>query len=166
MKKIIVLLSFLTVGCGFPSPLEAIESTDNCLGPYSVEGIGTLNVDALHQNEKLLKQLLTHDWQYNGTKNALLHSGKEFCEAFGGIPIRIKTVEVFNCAGEECDGMYLWSKGIWLNKFGVSLLHEFIHVYETEHFVFNTNDHPNWDAKGYTYLGELYAGRSNFEIFK
>ena len=170
MKRWILILSLLLASCdGAPSVWEIFESTNNCLGPYSVKNnAAALNPTALRQDEIMLKALFTTPWTYHPqdhdgnidyTKqmwhDKLLPSAKAFCESFGGVHIQLEWNYQFSCLGgkAECWGLDD-PHGIFMEYSANSFLHELLHVYEWENGILNTGDHPDWDLKGFNYLND------------
>lgn len=55
----------------------------------------------------------------------------------------------------DADGYYSPNE-IHLSTDGHALLHELLHHWEFAHWILNTGEHPQWDAKGYTALDATY----------
>lgn len=168
--KFLLIAALLLSGCGLvPDPFEFLESTTNCLGPYYVKnGVGTLDYDKLHANEMTLKHLMIDGWDFQSydettqTWSEVKHHGgvfggtREFCDSFGDLHIEFTWAETFPCQGSptgQCFG-YDGVGNITLNYDGRSLAHELMHVWEFQHFIWDTSSHPHWQEKGYYWLND------------
>lgn len=165
MKIFPCALVLWSLGCGLPDPLEVLEPTAGCLGPFEAPKGYRINRAAVLDDEALIKSLLTHPWTANGVEHEpLLPSSKAVCESFGGVPIHVKDVDAFPCEQWWCDGMEKIRSGIFIAQHGSALLHEYLHVYDVEHFVWTSAQHPNWKGRGFYALAALYAESSDRKL--
>lgn len=144
------------MGCGLPDPLEFLEPTANCLGPYSVAGAGELDRAAIARSEIVLKRIFTSPWTdaAGQTHEPIVGSERSFCDEFGGVHIKFVSDDAFKCDTGECDGWSSFADGVSLTYDGRSFAHELIHVHEYVNWIWDTGDHPHWDPKGYFYFND------------
>lgn len=73
----------------------------------------------------------------------------------------VKSVSAWDCesGGQtgRCTGYaYGIGKHIDLGNRGTAMLHELLHIYEINHGIFNTGEHPYWNLRGYDAMDHEY----------
>ncbi len=69
----------------------------------------------------------------------------------------VRHTPVWDClgTGEMCTGLSDFGH-IDLGSRGTAMLHELLHIYEINHGIFNTGEHPNWNLKGHYAMDREY----------
>lgn len=148
IMKRYLLLSLLVVGCGDGREKPVVMSChDSCFGEVKSE----LEINC---------KRLAHNSEIAITAVLPLETKKTFCSAIKN-QIRILDEEDWPCSGapeKKCYGYYNVQTGIWVNRRGAAVVHEFFHLWEYANGI-NSREHPDWEGKGYYQASGVYGSQ-------
>jgi hypothetical protein len=147
MNKALTMLTAFVVGCGGIRPYDYDAYQSDCIVIGSDIRLHPNKVDLYVAKAKEL-----FEQRY----------GKDtFCKEFSHVDIHVKAVNNWNCSIDgkkiNVNGLTSYGNLVDLGADGRALMHELLHVYENNHFIFDDGTHYKWNEKGYTKMSKDFG---------